>query len=516
MGLSIKAIDHVSPTGIFITMRCLPIYFILVSANAYSAPEPVFSELVINAGFNVEQPLLVAALGENDDRHIVLAGSTDEHEQRLAVYRLRPGDDSPTQPILELAPGPNLIAYDVGRIGDIDALFFIEPGRIFRYDLSSNEFVEVVKIRTIYGQQRSGDIVPIDFIRDVNEDGLDDLVVPDTAGYRVRLQRSDGSLGEESVLLESSNMTVDSGLVSFESRPLFSGDMNFDGLVDLAVWRGDSLRIYPRRTNAGFQSEPQVLPLDLDLLSEAEIRALEGRFGSVDLDGLRVNRIWSIEDLNSDQIPDILTESTLNQGVFDKRNDLRLYLGRRVGDQLVYLPDEDALLASEGLQYGLITTDIDGDGKKDLLTRTVRLTFGRVIRALLSGNVSLQLQFYRLTNGAYQEPANYVTKTNVHFSMTSGHVDIPAVKVADFDDDGQQDLMMQTRADRLSFYRGVPAENLFAKEASDFDVALPRNGDLVTTNDINGDGRADLIIRYNAADGSSLARTVRLLLTQNW
>ena len=45
-------------------------------------------------------------------------------------------------------------------------------------------------------------------------------------------------------------------------------------------------------------------------------------------------------------------------------------------------------------------------------------------------------------------------------------------------------------------------------------VALPRNGDLATTDDINDDGRADLIIRYNAADGDGPSRTVRLLIAK--
>jgi len=492
-------------------VRSLLLVLSVTAAATIPAAELQFTEQVINAGFNVEQSVLVANLTGSDYQHIVLAGHNEDHRQQLAVYATGRGIGSNADPLLSIRPGPNLIAYDVGRIGERDGLFFIEPGRILRYDFTNDQFVEVVKIRTIYGQARSGEITPINFIRDVNEDKRDDLVVPDTAGYRVRLQRPDGSLGEESLLQDSSSMTVSAGIVSFESRPLFSGDMDFDGLSDLAVWRGDALHIYLQLPDLRMQGEPQVLPLKLDLLSEAELLASRGDFGSVNQDGRRENRIWSIEDLNGDQIPDILTESTLSEGVFDKRNDFRLHLGRRVGNQLTYREDEDALLASEGLQYGLITTDIDGDGKKDLLIRKVRLTFGRVIRALISGNVSLQLQFFRMTNDTYREPANHVTRTNVRFSVTSGHVDIPAIKVADFNADGQQDLMMQTQTDRLSFYYGVPTANLFAEDAIDVNIDLPRNGDLVTTDDVDGDGRTDLIIRYGAADGHDSAHTVRLM-----
>jgi hypothetical protein len=484
----------------------------LVSTGAVVA-DPEFAEIVIDAGFYVEQPVLAANLTGNE-RYVVLAGRDDDHRQRLAVHRIDNNADRDAQPLLSLSPGANLIAYDIGRLGDRDALFFIEPGRILRYDFSAKKLVEFAEVRTIYGQKRAGEIIPLDFFRDINQDDRDDLVVPDTAGYRVRLQGPDGKLGDETLLRESSRMTVLGGIVSFESRPLFSGDMNADGLADLAVWRGDSLRVYPQMPGASLQGQPQVVPLALDLLSEAEIQALQTNRGPVGRTGVIEKKIWSIEDLNNDQLPDILTESIFNDGVFDKRNEFRLHLGQRDGDRVTYRQNEDALLASEGLQFGLISTDIDGDGKKDLLVRKVRLTFGRVIKALLSGNVALQLHFFRMgDDDTYAEPANYVAKTTVRFSVSSGQMDIPAIRVADFGGDGLQDLMMQSGPDRLSFYPGVPTDSLFARDSVKMDIELPRNGELVSTQDINNDRRADLVIRYGAADGDKSAHAVRLLIS---
>lgn len=500
--------NHTSSTVIFSAVRTLLTWLAVVAVNAAAADPIDFDELVIDAGFYVEQPVLFASLA-GDERHVVLGGRDDEFAQRLAVFSLQ----STAEPLLSMSPGTHLIAYDTGRIGDRDSLFFIEPGRIMRFDIPTGELVEFAKIRSIYGQQRTGQITPIDFIRDVSGDELDDLVVPDTAGYRVRLQREDGTLGEEVVLKDSSAMIVTGGTVRFESRPLVSGNMTDDDLPDLAVWRGNTLRVYEQQADHRFNGEPFTITLDLGLQSEAEMRAIESGRGAMDQSGLTETRIWSVEDLNGDQQPDILTESLLSKGVFDKENDFRLHLGRLDGEKISFRNAEDALLASSGLQYGLIATDIDGDGRKDLLVRKVRLSFGRVIRALLSGNVSLQLHFFRMTDAdTYAEEANYITKTNVQFSVSSGQVDIPAIKVADFDADGLQDLMMQTDTDLLSFQNGVRGDELFSEQALTRTVALPRNGDLATTGDINDDGRADLIIRYNAADGDGPSRTVRLLI----
>jgi len=308
---------------------------------------------------------------------------------------------------------------------------------------------------------------------------------------------------------------VSDGTVSFESRPLVSGNMTDDNLPDLAVWRGDTLRVYEQLDGDTFNGTPVNVPLDLGLQTEAEMQSRQAGFGAVNQEGLVETRIWRIDDLNGDGMPDILTESLLNKGVFDKENDFRLHLGRLDGKQISYSNNEDALLASTGLQYGLIATDIDGDGRKDLLIRKVRMSFGRVIRALLSGSVPLQLHFYRMTDAdTFADEANYVTKTNVEFSVSSGQVDIPAIQVADFDADGLQDLMMQTDPNELSFQLGVRNDELFAEDAIRLSVALPRNGDLVSTEDINSDGRSDLVIRYNESDSEERSRTVRLMLSQ--
>jgi len=502
--------NHISRQHGAARLRYLLPGLMICAFPAFGAGDIEFHEQLIDAGFHVEQEVLAASL-DSSDRHLVIAGRDDDHQPHLAVYAL--GD--PTRPLLSLEPGSHLMAYDVGRIGDSDSLFFIEPGRITRLDISSGEFSEFARIRSIYGQHRSGQITPIDFIRDVNDDDRDDLVVRDTVGYRIRLQRTDGTLGEEVVLQDSSAMTVSGRSVNFESRPLVGGNMTADDLPDLAVWRGDVLQIYEQLSDDKFEGKPQMVALDLGLQSEAELRSRQSGFGAVNQDGLVETSIWRIDDLNGDGMPDILTESLLNKGVFDKENDFRLHLGRRDGDMISYSRAEDALLASSGLQYGLIATDIDGDGRKDLLVRKVRMSFARVIRALLSGNVSLQLHFYRMTDeDTFSEVANYVTKTSVRFSVSSGQVDIPAIQVADFDADGLQDLMMQTDPDSLSFQFGEPGDALFSDDKIDRDVALPRNGDLVSVEDLNDDGRADLVIRYNESDEAGYSKTVRLLIAQ--
>ena len=485
-------------------------------AGVVAAEEPKFAEVVISADFYVERTVLFASFddGRADRHHIVLTGRDDTHQQRIAVYALENGVDIDVVPVLDLIPGPELIAYDVAQLGGQDGLFFISPGKLLRYDFGAGELVEVAAIESLYSQPRSDDIAPMDFLRDVNDDELDDFVIADAAGFRVRLQTDAGTLGGESLLQESVTMSLSGGSVYFEQRPLVSADMNLDGRIDLATWRGNTLLVYLQGDDQFFASVPKVVTLGLGLLSDAELRALENDRGAMDQDGLVDKRIMSIKDLNGDQLPDIMTDTTVSSGVFDKKTELRLHLGAAIEDSLTVSDTENALLESDGMQYDIVTTDIDGDGKMDLMARKIQLSFGRFIRALLSGSMAMQVQFYKMTDDdTYPSNASYVAKTKVRFSMSSGQVDIPAIRIADFDGAGQQDLMIQTKPDRLSFHYGIAGNKLFAKSAVSRTVDLPRNGDLVATEDINGDGKADLIIRYNEADGEGSARNVRLLLS---
>ena len=80
--------------------------------------------------------------------------------------------------------------------------------------------------------------------------------------------------------------------------------------------------------------------------------------------------------------------------------------------------------------------------------------------------------------------------------------------------DGLEDLLMQTDSDRLEYRRGVRNEELFDDDAIEMTIALPRNGELVKVENLDDDGLADLILRYNESDGDGPSKTIRLLLTR--
>ena len=493
--------------------------FLLLILTAAAAPVlasdvPRFAEVIVDAGYNVVGRPLVARLDDSDDIHLIVIGEDDEFERRILVFAVSNADAPSTRLVADLQPDRSQLAFDIGNIDGQDMLMLLRPGEILRYDLDTQSLEKWRDGESYFRQERDGAISKLDFLEDVNDDGRDDILLPDFDGYRVRLQQADGSFGEESVLNKSVQMSLSGRDVQFSARSLYSGDMNFDGLTDLFYWSGDDIGFYAQKAGLQFAVEPVEGPSGLGVLSQEEIQRLEDNRGSIDQEGLTERDIESIVDLNGDDIPDIIAEAAYSEGLFDRSNEFSLHLGRAGGDQVEFLPEEDASIASEGLQFDLIETDINGDGKQDLVVRKAKLSFGRVIRALIAGSLSVEIHFHKMTeDDRYEDEANFVAKTKVRFSRSSGQVDIPALEVADFDGDGLQDLVVQTESDRLSYYRGESTNRLFAKKPSEFEVVLPRNGELVDTEDINGDGRADMLLRYDESDADGLEKTVRLLLS---
>lgn len=485
-----------------------------VSAPALGSDVPRFAEVVVDAGYNVVRRPLVARLDDSDDIHLIVVGQDENFDRRVLVFAVSNGETSNTRLVADLHPDRSELAFDVGNINGKDMLLFLRPGEILRYDVGNRSLEKWRDGRSYFRQQRDGAISRLDFLTDLNDDGRDDLLLPDFDGYRVRLQQSDGSFGEESLLDKSVLMSLRGRDVQFSARSLFSGDMNFDGLPDLFYWSGDTIGFYAQQPDMQYLADPTERPSGLGVLSQEEIQRLENNRGSIDQKGLTERDIESIIDLNGDDIPDIIAEAAYSEGVFDRSNEFSLHLGRAGADKVEFLLEEDALIASEGLQFDLIETDINGDGKQDLVVRKAKLSFGRVIRALIAGSVGVEIHFHKMTeDDRYEDDANFVAKTKVKFSRSSGQVDIPALEVADFDGDGLQDLVVQTDSSQLSYYRGEPTNTLFAKKPSAFEVVLPRNGELVDTEDINGDGRADMLLRYDESDADGLEKTVRLLLS---
>jgi len=479
---------------------------------------PVMAELSfdthhIEAGFLVRQSVLVAKLDLSGRPYVVLQGDDAEYRQWIAIYRFKEGQ---FEKVYKFEVPPALLYFDTGSFNCsvgakcIEALYFLSSDGLVTWDMTHGEFRAVTEISSVYHQERSGSLRYQNFARDIDNDGLDDLVVPDRDGYRIRFQESQGWSAEDYLLPESVRMRLSDEGASYKVRPVYAADLNFDGNTDLFFLRDQQLRGFLQRVDRSFSAAATLIDLPLDFISEAQEEALEENWREVDQSDLLYKQVAAIEDFNGDGLLDIATDVTVNKGLFDKHSEFELHLGVRKDDWLSYSSTPDTVVSSKGIQLAAQPFDFDDDGRKDLLVTSVRISLMRIIRALFSGSVKVNFLFYRMReDSTYPQRPDYQASAKMAFDLGTGFVSIPALVVADFDGDGIKDLMLQSSANKLAFHRGLRSDDLFSSKAQTVKLDLPGNGELVQSEDVDGDGRSDLIIRYDRSDSEEQSDKIK-------
>lgn len=351
-----------------------------------------------------------------------------------------------------------------------------------------------------------------DFARDVDGDGRDDVLVPGFGGWLAVLRRGGGAA--QFPLDAPPQVTVSGDRISYEPRPPRFGDMDGDGLQDVVFLLEKEFVSFLQGPPGRFSEVGRRDPVDAPLATEAQRARWQRDDGQVDQSELEIEEVETVRDFDGDGILDLLTDRSISEGVFDRRSEYHLYLGRRDGDSVRYGRQADGSISSDGVQFDPLIVDIDGDGRLDLATPSTRLGLARVVGALFSGRISVDLNVYRMrADGDYPDQSDYRTRFKVEFDLKTGLTRYPAVAIADFDGDGAAELMVQENPDELTVYPGASGEALFSDKPRGMSLPLPRNGQMVEARDVDDDGLADLLVRYGPADGEARARELRIFLS---
>jgi hypothetical protein len=491
-------------------MRIL--FFILLLSCSGQVRALDFETQSLDSRMRLDQPARVARLA--GEPRLLLVGRTLEGEQQLQIYRLRFG--APPEMQLSMTLSPELLAMDVARTREGETLCFLDPEGAICLDFLTGELRRVLSFSSLFRLPRSGSIADQDFLQDLNGDELDDLLVPDFGGLTIALQEADGSFATPMNLLAEPEMTLGATVVRYRLPRTSLADANFDGQTDVLLLEDRKLRVYAANTGGGYDEQGTVLNLGLDIASKAQLQELENDRGDMDQSDLSIRVIERVADLDGDGAPDVLTEATHSRGVFDKSSDFAVHLGRNQDGWVHHTDPPDSVMVSKGMQFDLVVEDLDGDGRKDLIIPSIQLGLGRVIKALFSGSMSMDLDFYRADElGHYPAKPNFSASTKVRIDMKKGHADVPAVLAADFSGDGIKDLLLQLNKDKLKITLGDGSPGLFAGPSFVISASLPRNGDRIQPLDVDADGLSDLVIQYGDSDGPELAGRLSVFLARH-
>jgi FG-GAP-like repeat len=282
-------------------------------------------------------------------------------------------------------------------------------------------------------------------------------------------------------------------------------DADGDGLPDLLV------RNHERGWNAFFllrglgggRFAPPVKPLG-ERARNAKPEVVF--FGDLDGDG-RAELVTAEEEKGE--------EGSLRKELAAARRPRFRYRIHRLTPELGMAPAPARELEVEGYAFGGDEgirlpggfQDLNGDGRQDLVTLTLDFSLLEALKALTFRRLSVGLDFHvwcQQSDGSFRPVPGLDLSGVFHLKLDDLRPGQLSLFAGDFDGDGRADFVQMGRGRRVTIHRG--REDCSYPAEPDLTIELeepPQDLALVQVRDLDGDGRADLMVTQAQSPGES-------------
>ena len=455
---------------------------------------------IIETGEGGQQTALPAFLSNTEVADLVLITIDKKGQRTLSVL--------PQQAGLYATHGPgraldaDLVVIDVGRYQGRDAILGFTQSAAFLLDPLTNKRTKLADISTIYGSAIKDALPHLDLFTDINSDGMDDLVIPGFNGFLIHIQRADGSFSAPVNLRAPPIVELSfNDYPWYQPRQKYVGDMTLDGRNDVSVLIKNQLHVFPQLENGQFLPTPIMVDTGIDL-DFGGMEELSAAMRDMDQSDSLSRALIKLRDIDGDGVVDMLVISVKSQGVFRKQTSYQLHRGINVKGKLAFTQQPVTTIESTGYQFEITAVDFNNDSQTDMMISAVDIGLGKVLRALITGSINIDLNFYQMKTGLYAAKPDLKRKMTATFDLRSGDFFFPSVLVADADGDGIDDLLVQEGEDRLNVFLGVGDDSLFLKSPTVINVPMPSDPELVVAAKLNKDGKVDLVMRHEPTNGA--------------
>ncbi|MBT3831819.1 MAG: hypothetical protein HOF53_10220 [Gammaproteobacteria bacterium] len=453
----------------------------------------------IETGEGGRQTVLAAFLSTTEVADLVLITIDKKGRRTVSVLPQHAGQYATPESERELSA--DLVAIDVGRYQGRDAILGFTQSAAFRLDPFTGERTKLADISTIYGSAIKDELPHIDLFTDINNDGMDDLVIPGFDGFQIHTQRADGSFSAPINLRAPPIVELSfNDYPWYQPRQKYIDDMTLDGRNDVSVLIDNQLHVFPQVDNGLFLTVPIRVDTGIDL-DFGGMEELSVSMRDMDQSDSLSRALIKLQDLDGDGLTDMLVISVKSKGVFRKQTSYQLYRGIEVNGKLEFTREPVTTIESKGYQFEIEGLDFNNDNQTDMLISAVDIGLGKVLGALVTGAVSIDLNFYQMRKGLYSAKPDLKREIKATFDLRSGDFFFPSVLIADADGDGIDDLLVQEGEDQLNIFLGSGDASLFSKSPTVIDVHMPSDPELVVAADLNRDGKVDLMMRHEPSTG---------------
>ncbi|MFT7561805.1 MAG: hypothetical protein ACI93R_003736 [Flavobacteriales bacterium] len=493
--------------------------FIMVQYSIQVEAE-IFAPYELELNHSASRPAFAAKLGSHSNDDIVIISSDDAHNRWLTIYSINEETKNIEQRD-KVALAKNIVAYDLGDKNEIgqQSLYFLTKSRVLRYNPDAtevtNKLMEFSKVSSIYLEERAAFIESRDFMRDINNDKNDDIVLSHFEDLNLWLSGHTSSMAKQSLVIPAKTR-VDYLGIRFSDAKVFYQDMNGDGKIDLINAKQGELHVYLQVDGSSFDDDFQRIILRPEIHHDFWWEVIKDDGLGLDPSKLSHRVIHSIKDINADGVPDVIVEFSQGSGVLKQTNDYEFYLGERKSGVISYPKTASTSIVSDKTLSELKLVDLDGDGRLEVLVSAFEISLTKIIGALMSGGIRQDFLVYTLDeNSHYHEDPDHEGKVRLNFSLSQGQGGFPLLKIIDINGDNHKDLVYASDSKKIKIQYGLASnEKMFSRSTNKYETKIPEDAHTVIDHDINNDGKQDLIMHYGRLDDEGLSKTLRILITQ--
>ncbi|TMM45775.1 FG-GAP repeat domain-containing protein [Colwellia ponticola] len=486
-----------------------------LTAVADTSKSVNFNEVLINTPYNITQEIIVADILPNEGKELITFSVDKQGNRWLIIYQL---DSTASEYVIaEQTIIPKAFyRFDLSvlvdkKIRQKQRLYFLSANSLAVYQ--QNKFKSLVKVKSLYIQEQASFLSRGNFIQNLNNDDFDDVVIADFDKTHVLIGLGMNSFARHILPIKPNVRVLPTG-VTYTETTLYFSDANIDKKIDIVLVGDGEMIIYPQYGNSLFARK--AIPVAINkTISGTEWwnkRAENGE--QLDQSNLEYRKLEQLRDVNNDGLIDMVVRYTKTSGVLNRVNDYEIFLGKQSEGNLIYSPQADSVIQAEGTLTGLTFVDIDGDNRLEVLLAGFDIGLSQIISALITGSIAQDVYVFNM-DGQDKFSSKPAIKKDVEltFSLSSGQSGSAVVELADINGDGLQDLVLSDD-DELKIYLGQRADEnnkTFQKSSVSYSTKLPKDGNLVKVDDLNSDGKDDLLMKFSALDGKDKAKQIKIL-----